>query len=120
MSKSSSPSESASPFKIGPDRRLIVTLGTIVTLLGGCIFGTWNAAIAFNKMDASIDALSRRMDYIHADTTKQLQATREELALKVGQAWLVEEQFRWSSQLKWEFRNSTFTIPDPKEFRARN
>jgi len=120
MSKSSSSDESASPFKIGPDRRFITTIGTIITLLGGCIFGTWNAAMAFNKMERSIEELSRRMDAIHSDTTKQLQATREELSLKVGQAWLVDEKFRWSSQLKWEFRNSTFTIPDPKEFRARN
>jgi outer membrane murein-binding lipoprotein Lpp len=109
--------DSNSPFKIGPDRRFVTTASTIIALLSGCIYCTWTAANAFNKMERSIETLTSKVDTLASDSIKQTAIIREELSLKISHAWLADEQYRWVSQLKWELRYSDYSIPDPREFR---
>lgn len=110
--------DSTPPFKIGPDLRLVTTASTIIALLGGCIYGTWAAASAFNKMERSIDGLSTKVDTLSAESSKQIVLMREDLSAKINHAWLADEQYRWVNQLKWELRKTEFTVPDPREFRG--
>ena len=99
--------DSTPPYHINPNKRLVLPMGVIVTVIGSVIAGTWvirgyaealRTDIAHQQM--SIDRLSERVESLGS------------------RAWLTDQQYRSEGQLRWEFRKSEFNIPDPRDFKA--
>lgn len=118
----SNTSNTSPGISIGPDQKVKIPLGYLLSGLGILVSCTVTVSVFLvntkNETQQSIKDIGVKLEVSQDKMQEQIQSLRKEVQEQGKRAWLWDEQTRWVGQLRWEFRKSEYIIPDPRDFRT--